>query len=707
MQRYQNSVLLGGPGCVTPAPYAEITVYLAGTLTLAELFETNDHAPLVNPFQSDDQGNFFFYAEDGRYDIHVVVPGRPEQWLRDTLLEDINEEGLVHLRDIEVKDGLIDPAASWPDVPSVGQPNGVGSLNVQAQALAARTKQNRDRIDALNGIPGRVTVLEQDTTALQGEVDDLQERALNGDFFSYETDADMQADLVNRAEGDSLRVTNDPDPEKNGYYTVYEGVAVYSGLQPVSRAELYSVVTEVDAAVDGLSLVWKKSTGNFLFSPYVSFDDAIDFDVVDFNGIQINSETLLDVIRNVGRYSNSPYLSFDDAEVYLVVDKYGRPLLGQGEQPTPGIASSAGRIFVEYLHSSQSLYVTWQHDDSTMLRTLWKPNGANGLFNFRAIWSAPGVSPAGAVWTLIQEVNTDYIPPITHEATTGDVTPNVLTTGGNHLGAEGQLTAAMQSCEFFLEDTRKLTADYEGWASSVTVRWRNLIMAGNTVIEERYTTQQDVRARFTERNVEVLSKVTALEPIKIWREGGTQLVGTGWQDRYHFWGGIQEGSVAGDSGILNGGTKAQAPTLWACVCKSDTLGYVAAYIDRSFGAGMDLVQPDDLPAQKNVSSYKFYNFTVKDEANQYHMDTGDSYTWRGGYSYAPLGIVDDLDGAFLFNQAGRRRLAIANTAETLGGTVRLPLGLMTTDFETVGGVDDLGTAVSFGTYTARAYKELQ
>lgn len=249
MQRYQNSVLLGGPGCIRPAPFAVVTVYSAGSHTLATLYATNDEAPLANPLHTDAQGNFFFYAADGRYDIHIVVPGRPEQWLRDTLLEDINEDGLVHVDDLAIKEGDIDPTPGYPAIPSVGQPNGAGSLNAQAQALTAWAKENRSRLDGLNGIPSRVAVTEQNVEVMQGEISDLQDRALSGEYYSYETESAMLADIANRADGDSLKVTNDPDAGKNGYYTVYSGAAVYSGLQPATVQDVQQAQQEAAEAM--------------------------------------------------------------------------------------------------------------------------------------------------------------------------------------------------------------------------------------------------------------------------------------------------------------------------------------------------------------------------------------------------------------------------------------------------------------------------
>ena len=88
------------------------------------------------------------------------------------------------------------------------------------------------------------------------------------------------------------------------------------------------------------------------------------------------------------------------------------------------------------------------------------------------------------------------------------------------------------------------------------------------------------------------------------------------------------------------------------------------------------------------------------------MEAGDTYQWRGGYSYSPLDIVDGLDSAFLFIQNGKLRIGIANSDSQLNGSVILPNDVMSTDFETIGGLDSIGTYLTFSEYSAKPYKEL-
>lgn len=437
------------------------------------------------------------------------------------------------------------------------------------------------------------------------------------------------------------------------------------------------------------------------FVPATEFDDG-GFMVVDPQGRWLNDYAYIN--SNLTKTIIAPFSTFDDPS-FEHVDKAGIKLDSISSDVEPSSKHSwLNSLHVEYQHTEKSVSVSWIHDDKLMLKTVWQPNGANNLFNFRAIYKSNIADPINTVWELIQQVNTDYIPPITHHATTGQVSSNGSTTGGNHLGKNGEQTAHMQFCDFYLNNI-KLDEDFIGYVENINVRWQNLIYAGNTINEKRFATQQDVFAQFYAGNVEVDCEVTALEPIKIWRDGGTQLVGQGWGESYHFYGGVQQERIAADENIYNGGTKLEAPNQWAVVLKSPTLGFCAAYIDRAYGIKFDAITDTDTPTTKNVSSYKFYNFVVKNEANQYQLNTGQKYAWRGGYAYAPISVVEGLDSAFIFKQAGRTRLGISNTASQLNGSIHLNQ-LSGKDFEVVGGFGVNGLNTNFSEYQSGFYKEL-
>jgi hypothetical protein len=61
-------------------PSATVTVYNAGTLTLATLYNNVAGTTLSNPFSADTTGAWFFWAEDGSYDVQFSNGGITAPW---------------------------------------------------------------------------------------------------------------------------------------------------------------------------------------------------------------------------------------------------------------------------------------------------------------------------------------------------------------------------------------------------------------------------------------------------------------------------------------------------------------------------------------------------------------------------------------------------------------------------------------------------
>lgn len=63
-------------------PGATVTVYEAGTLTIATIYSTSGGAALANPFTALSNGYWYFYADDGCYDIRFSGGGLPASYTR-------------------------------------------------------------------------------------------------------------------------------------------------------------------------------------------------------------------------------------------------------------------------------------------------------------------------------------------------------------------------------------------------------------------------------------------------------------------------------------------------------------------------------------------------------------------------------------------------------------------------------------------------
>ena len=79
-------------------PSCTVTVYLQGTMTLASIFSNNTSTAKSNPFTADANGNWFFYAANGRYDVAFSGTGITSPFtLSDFLLFDPSGANLAIL----------------------------------------------------------------------------------------------------------------------------------------------------------------------------------------------------------------------------------------------------------------------------------------------------------------------------------------------------------------------------------------------------------------------------------------------------------------------------------------------------------------------------------------------------------------------------------------------------------------------------------
>lgn len=72
-------------------PFALITVFISGTTLLAQLYSDNQTfpTPMSNPFVANEDGYWWFYAANGRYDVMIASPGLAVPWtIGDILLND-------------------------------------------------------------------------------------------------------------------------------------------------------------------------------------------------------------------------------------------------------------------------------------------------------------------------------------------------------------------------------------------------------------------------------------------------------------------------------------------------------------------------------------------------------------------------------------------------------------------------------------------
>src|SRR5258708_258456 len=95
MKRYSDIITVANRNNVlTAAAGALVTVFRAGTLTLATIFVDDGITPTPNPVSADTLGRFAFYAADGRYDLQIsggtIIPFT----LSDIEISDVSEASI-------------------------------------------------------------------------------------------------------------------------------------------------------------------------------------------------------------------------------------------------------------------------------------------------------------------------------------------------------------------------------------------------------------------------------------------------------------------------------------------------------------------------------------------------------------------------------------------------------------------------------------
>lgn len=89
MQKFRDTVL-NSEG--QPILGVSVTVKLAGTSTLATLYSDNVGSVLANPVITSAFGDFSFYTQNGRYDLHLSGGGITPVVVSDVLIEDLQSE---------------------------------------------------------------------------------------------------------------------------------------------------------------------------------------------------------------------------------------------------------------------------------------------------------------------------------------------------------------------------------------------------------------------------------------------------------------------------------------------------------------------------------------------------------------------------------------------------------------------------------------
>lgn len=264
------------------------------------------------------------------------------------------------------------------------------------------------------------------------------------------------------------------------------------------------------------------------------------------------------------------------------------------------------------------------------MKWVFGPNGANSLPNVISVWKAPGTDLSIAVWELLNSAPTDWLPPLIFDSVVpGASAPNGQFTGGNHL-VGGAITATSVRYEIFA-DGKGIAAGDQGRCSSVRVVVVNDLMAGNTVVEQRYAARQFFNLNFADGACFLDATVVALEDVVFKHDYGLQAVTGGFQSSQLIVNGTATGREAFDAN-KNSGPKSERPDAWGVALDGEGVQLVM-WIDKTYGAGLgdDIAPTEPLVRGGGGANTKFYLLARRNMGNVTVTPAKQGYKYRGGY----------------------------------------------------------------------------
>lgn len=283
-------------------------------------------------------------------------------------------------------------------------------------------------------------------------------------------------------------------------------------------------------------------------------------------------------------------------------------------------------------------------------------NGFNCLPNFIGI----DCSCDGEQWSSVNEAQTDWLPPLRVAAANNGDGSGKFATGGNHGNvdkkAKGDQTARNRIFQI-RADGRLLDQSENGNANGIDMLIVNEIMGWNTTrLNPRYVMRQSFNVAFRPGTCEVQAHVEALEDVLLARDSALQCVTSGFQDQLCFYGKsrkqpYQEG--------ISSGSKADAPDVMGVGLFSAQNGQMVMWLDRKWEAGRGDMLHDAHPLVR-ISGGKAYLAVALDvDEHQKDIQTtillrkGQSYRYRGGYSWLAAEETEGVDSLFYYRINGK------------------------------------------------------
>lgn len=304
----------------------------------------------------------------------------------------------------------------------------------------------------------------------------------------------------------------------------------------------------------------------------------------------------------------------------------------------------------------------------------FKDNGFNLLPNFRGLDYYNHTAPTG--YNYLMGGNTDWLPPLIVKALSNVDTGSQIYTGGNHgsTGSDGgSKTAINRVYDIYIDGVLcDKTTTYQGNAESISVVIVNDLMAYNTISKNRYVIRQVFNVKITSSGVLVDCQCIALEDIVVEKDNGCQVITaffasdpTSTQIMLN----AQLKTRSTYNNDADSGTKQSHPNAWLVNFNSDKLS-LTTWMDREYGLGDGSQVSSSLPMIRNGggSNNKTYHAVISGGSGL-ALSAGQSYKWRGGYSFDDGKSISSFKDITLdlLRENGRQKVIVMSGDNYLAG----------------------------------------
>ncbi|MEK1954313.1 hypothetical protein WF331_21300 [Pseudomonas sp. YNh] len=286
------------------------------------------------------------------------------------------------------------------------------------------------------------------------------------------------------------------------------------------------------------------------------------------------------------------------------------------------------------------LRVSWD-DGAHSYRVTMEKFGASMLPNIRSIEHRTSIDGKRTNWKQVSNTSSDWLPPIVVKSLKSNNSSLQSFTGGVQSSngmSDGNKTAKNMEYKIIADGFDVNSGS--GQAKDVTIYIANGISAYNTLHNGKIVIRQNISMTFRDGGIYIDVTNTALDDIGIFVDYGLQAITYGFKGDFKTYGRVDSDWAPYIDSDNDSGSKSQSPGAWAYSFRDYDVGTMTLWIDRGFADGDRYIDDSQKMLRISRLSKAFLSVILADKTKRpdgYIFDRGDSYTYRAGIAFTPLG----------------------------------------------------------------------